>query len=206
MCDFLRPLRYASLAGDDNNYEQKAKIQRALGTLLKELAAMANTSQLLGWRSPDLHLGSTVILKLEMTMPKHLFSAMVTIVGVLLVSGAGVGQSGPTPSEFLKMVDTDNDKTISLPEIDEFALKKFDELKKPGEDALSIAELRGRISQGDFDAANTTRGNAVPTLSKAEFLAWVDKLFKEANTVGEKTLSEEELKTAAGEKLIRLLH
>jgi hypothetical protein len=37
-------------------------------------------------------------------------------------------------------------------------------------------------------------------------LAWVDKLFKDANTVGEKTLSEEELKTAAGEKLIRLLH
>jgi hypothetical protein len=139
-------------------------------------------------------------------MRKHLFSAVVAIAGVLLVSGAGVGQSGPTPSEFLKMVDADNDKTISLPEIDAFAVKKFDELKKPGEDALSMTELRGRISQPDFDAANTTRGEAVPTLSKVEFLVWVDKLFKEANTVGEKTLSEEELKTPAGEKLIRLLH
>jgi hypothetical protein len=141
-----------------------------------------------------------------MTMPKHLFRAVLAIAGVLLVSGAGVGQSGPTPSEFLKMVDTDNDKTISFPEIDAFAVKKFDELKKPGEEALSIADLRDRISQADFDAANTTRGNAVPTLSKVEFLAWVDKLFREANTVGEKTLSEEELKTPAGEKLIRLLH
>jgi hypothetical protein len=40
----------------------------------------------------------------------------------------------------------------------------------------------------------------------AEFKAYVDNLFREANTVGEKTLSEDELKTPAGEKLIRLLH
>jgi hypothetical protein len=139
-------------------------------------------------------------------MPKQLFSAVVAIVGVLLVSGAGVGQSGPTGADFLKMVATNNSNTISLPQIDAFATKRFDELKKPGEEALSMADLRGRISQEDFDAANTTRGNAVPTLSRVEFLAWVDKLFREANTVGEKTLSEEELKTPAGEKLIRLLH
>jgi hypothetical protein len=140
-------------------------------------------------------------------MSKHLFSAVVAMAGVLLVSGAGFGQSGPTAADFLKMVGTDNSKTISLQEIDSFATKKFDELKKPGEEALSMADLHGRISQTDFDAANTTRGNsAVPTLSKDEFLAYVDKLFREANTVGEKTLSEAELKTAAGEKLIRLLH
>jgi hypothetical protein len=139
-------------------------------------------------------------------MLKHLFSAVLAIAGVLLVCGAGVGQSGPTAADFLKMVATDNTNTISLPQIDAFATKKFDELKKPGEKALSMADLRGRISQEDFDAANTTRGNAVPTLSRVEFLAWVDKLFREANTVGQKTLSEEELKTPAGEKLIRLLH
>jgi hypothetical protein len=104
-------------------------------------------------------------------MPKHLFSAVVAIAGVLLVSGAAVGQSSPTAADFLKMVATDNSKTISLPEIDAFAMKKFGELKKPGEEALSMADLRGRISQADFDAANTTRGNssAVPTLSRVEF-------------------------------------
>jgi hypothetical protein len=139
-------------------------------------------------------------------MPKYLFSAVVAVAGVVLVAAAGFGQSAPSASEFLKMVDTDHDKTISIPEIDAFATKKFNELKKPGEEALSMADLDGRISQADFDAANTTRGNAVPTLSKVEFLAWIDKLFREANTVGEKTLSEEELKTPAGEKLIRLLH
>jgi hypothetical protein len=141
-------------------------------------------------------------------MRKHLFSAVVAIVGVLLASSAGVAQSGPTAADFLKMIATGNGKTISLPEIDAFATKKFDELKKPGQEALSMADLRGRISQEDFDAANTTRGNssAVPTLSRAEFSAYVDKLFREANTVGEKTLSETELKTPAGEKLIRLLH
>jgi hypothetical protein len=139
-------------------------------------------------------------------MPKYLFSAVVAVAGVVLVAAAGFGQSAPSASEFLKMVDTDHDKTISIPEIDAFATRKFNELKKPGEEALSMADLGGRISQADFDAANTTRGNAVATLSKVEFLAWIDKLFREANTVGEKTLSEEELKTPAGEKLIRLLH
>jgi hypothetical protein len=141
-------------------------------------------------------------------MRKHLFSAVVAIAGVLLVSGAAIGQSSPTAGEFLKMVVTGNSNTITLPEIDAFAMKKFDELKKPGEEALSMADLRGRISQEDFNAANTTRGNssAVPTLSRAEFSAYVDKLFREANTVGEKTVSEAELNTPAGEKLIRLLH
>jgi hypothetical protein len=140
-------------------------------------------------------------------MPKYLFSALVAIVGVLLISSAGISQSNPTAADFLKMVATGHDKTISLPEIDAFATKKFDELKKPGQEALSMADLRDRISQADFDTANTTRGNAsVPTLSRVEFLAYVDKLFKEANTVGQKTLSETELKTPAGEKLIRLLH
>jgi hypothetical protein len=138
-------------------------------------------------------------------MPKHLFTAVVALTGVLLISGAGLGQSGPSAADFLKMVATDNSNTISLPQIDALATKKFDELKRPGEGALSMDDLRGRISQEDFDAANTTRGNAVPTLSRIEFLAWVEKLFKEANTVGEKTLSEQELKTPAGEKLIRLL-
>jgi hypothetical protein len=141
-------------------------------------------------------------------MRTHLFSAVVAIVGGLLASSAGVAQSGPTAADFLKMVATGNSNTITLPEIDAFAMKKFDELKKPEEEALSMADLRGRISQEDFDAANTTRGNssAVPTLSRAEFSAYVDKLFREANTVGEKTLSEAELNAPAGEKLIRLLH
>jgi len=141
-------------------------------------------------------------------MPKHLFSSAGVIASVLLVSGASLGQSAPSAADFLKMVATDNGKTISLPEIDAFATKKFDDLIKPGEQALSMAELRGRISQADFDAANTTRGSSstVPTLSRTEFLAYVDKLFRKANTVGEKTLSEKELKTPSGKKLIRLLH
>jgi hypothetical protein len=67
------------------------------------------------------------------------------ITGVLFASGASVGQSGPTAADFLKMVATDNSNTISLPQIDAFATKKFDELKRPGEGALSMDDLRGRI-------------------------------------------------------------
>jgi hypothetical protein len=140
-------------------------------------------------------------------MPKHLFRGVLAIVGALLISGAVLGQSAPTAAAFLKMVATHNSKTISLPQIDAFAKKKFGKLKKTGEKALSMADLSGRMSQADLDAANTKHGNssADPTLSRTEFLAYVGKLFTEANTVGQKTLSETELNTPAGEKLITLL-
>jgi hypothetical protein len=139
-------------------------------------------------------------------MAKLLYRVAAVIACVLMVSDASNAQSSPSAADFLKLVASRDSKTISLQEVDAFATKKFGELKKQGEQSLSMADLRGRISQADFDAANTTRGNAVPTLSQAEFLAYVDRLFKEANTVGEKTLSETELKTPAGEKLILLLH
>jgi hypothetical protein len=101
---------------------------------------------------------------METGMSKHLFMGVVAISSILLAAGA-FGQSVPTAADFIKMVTTDNSKTISLPEIDTFAMKKFGELKKPGEEVLSMVELRDRISQADFDAANTTRGNSatVPT-------------------------------------------
>jgi hypothetical protein len=139
-------------------------------------------------------------------MAKLLYRVAAVIACVLMVSDASNAQSSPSAADFLKLVASRDSKAISLQEVDAFATKKFGELKKQGEQSLSMADLRGRISQADFDAANTTRGNAVPTLSQAEFLAYVDRLFKEANTVGEKTLSETELKTPAGEKLILLLH
>jgi hypothetical protein len=140
-------------------------------------------------------------------MPKHRFGGVLAIVGALLVSGAALGQSAPTAAAFLKMVAPHNSKTISLSQLDAYAKKKFGRLEKQGEKALSMADLDGRMSQADFDAANTKRGNssAAPTLSRTEFLAYVGKLFSEANTVGQKTLSETELNTPAGEKLITLL-
>lgn len=140
-------------------------------------------------------------------MSRHLISNVVAISGILLFASSSFAQS-MSADEFLKEVNTDNDKTISLQELDAFALKKFSELNKPGDETLSMDELEGRISKADFDEANTGRQklSTHPTLSNAEFSAYVDKLFREANAKGTKSLSATELNTPAGKKLIRLLH
>ena len=44
------------------------------------------------------------------------------------------------------------------------------------------------------------------TVDEAEFVGYADKLFDEANTKGDKTLSVAELRGPAGKKLIMLLH
>jgi hypothetical protein len=100
-----------------------------------------------------------------MAMPKHLLSAVMAIAGALVISGAGLGQSAPTAAGFLKMVGSEKSNAISLPEIDAFATKKFGELKKPGQEALSMTDLRDRISQADFDAAKRT---STPRIRPAE--------------------------------------
>lgn len=126
------------------------------------------------------------------------------LAGVMLLStAAAYAQSDP--AAFLKEVNRDNDKTLSLQELNYFAVKKFHELNTKGTKTLSRRELGDRISDADFAAANTDRRKD-QTLSLSEFIKYVDLLFREANTKGTKTLSLAELSSPAGHKLIRLLH
>jgi Ca2+-binding EF-hand superfamily protein len=106
-----------------------------------------------------------------------------------------------TPSAFLKAVDTDNDGTVTLDEVKAYAAKRFDTLEKDKDGTLDMKELKGRLSAAGFKAANT---DADKTIDKTEFLAYVETLFKDAND-GDATLDAKELKTPAGEKLVKLL-
>lgn len=139
-------------------------------------------------------------------MSKHLPTGLL-IAGFLTFASVSFAQS-MSAADFIKEVNTNNDQTISLKELDTFAMKKFGELNKTGDKTLSMDELNGRISKTDFDAANTgiKKSSNHPSLSKAEFSAYADKLFKEANTKGTNSLSADELNTPAGQKLIMLLH
>jgi hypothetical protein len=127
------------------------------------------------------------------------------IAGIILFAGAGYAQSATDVDAFLSKVNQDNDKTISMRELNAYALKKFDELNTTGHKTLSRKELGDRISDTDFDAANTGH-HKDQTLSWSEFIAYVDRLFKEANTKGHKSLSATELGSPTGEKLITLLN
>ncbi len=121
---------------------------------------------------------------------------------VILSTPAAYAQSDA--SAFLRKVNKDNDKTISLPELNAYAAKKFVEINTRGHKSLSRKELGNRISESDFKVANN--GNRKDqTLSKSEFIKYVDLLFKDANAAGDKTLSVDELGSPAGRKLIKLL-
>lgn len=124
---------------------------------------------------------------------------------IVLLAGAAYAQAPTDPSAFLKEVNSNNDQTLSRKELDAYAAKKFTQLNTKGHETLSRAELGDRISDADFDAANTGHRKD-QTLSRREFIAYVDRLFKEANAKGNRSLSLEELGAPAGQKLIQLLH
>ena len=133
-----------------------------------------------------------------------------TFVGIslaLMVAAApALAQENMSPAAFLHVVNQNDDKTISQKEVDAYAAKQFDAINQNKDNTLSQKELAGRISEAGFKTANTDYDKpADHTISKAEFMSYVDRLFKEANDNPDGTLSVKELSTPAGEKLIRLL-
>jgi hypothetical protein len=122
---------------------------------------------------------------------------------VILVSSA-TAYAQSDPSAFLSKVNKDNDKTLSLGELNTYAAARFGELNTKGTKSLSRTEVGDRLSDSDFKIANNGNEKDM-TLTEHEFIKYVDHLFKEANAKGHKTLSAAELNSPAGQKLIRLL-
>jgi Ca2+-binding EF-hand superfamily protein len=119
-----------------------------------------------------------------------------------LFSTVGVAAAKTTPSAFLKAVDKDNDGTVTLDEVKAYASERFKTLEADKDGTLDVKELKGRLSKTGFKSAN---GDADKTLDETEFLGYVETLFKAAND-GDDTLDAKELNSAAGKKLITLLH
>jgi Ca2+-binding EF-hand superfamily protein len=78
----------------------------------------------------------------------------------------------------------------------------FDKLDTDKDGTLDSMELKGRLTQDDFTAANPDNDG---TLSKDEYLSFVEKRFKAADPDNDGTVSADELKTAAGQSLSQLL-
>jgi Ca2+-binding EF-hand superfamily protein len=78
----------------------------------------------------------------------------------------------------------------------------FDKLDHDHDGTLDVKELRGRLSKGDFEAADPDKDR---TISKEEYLTLVERRFKEADTDADGTLTAKELHTKAGRALVKLL-
>ena len=133
-------------------------------------------------------------------MSKRILIAGFAALGLIGAVGAAVAQT--TPSAFLKAVDKDSDGTVTLDEVKAYASERFKALETDKDGTLDAKELTGRLSATGFTSANT---DADKTLDEAEFLAYVEALFKQAND-NDATLDAKELESAAGKKLITLLH
>jgi Ca2+-binding EF-hand superfamily protein len=122
------------------------------------------------------------------------FVALGLLFGINAASAANV-------KTFLAAVDTDHDGTVTLDEVKTYAAARFKALETDKDGTLDAKELKGRLSATGFKKANA---DADKTIDENEFVAYVEKLFKEAND-GDDTLDAKELRSPAGRKLVKLL-
>src|ERR1700729_2894088 len=78
----------------------------------------------------------------------------------------------------------------------------FDKLDKDGDSTLDHKEVLGRISEKEWAVADPDNDK---TISKDEYLAYVEVLFKKADPDNDGTIDAKELSSPAGHALLRLL-
>lgn len=78
----------------------------------------------------------------------------------------------------------------------------FDRLDVDHDGTFDRKELKGRIARADFSAADPDHDG---TVSKDEYLAFVESEFKRADGDNDGTIDAKELRTKAGQALLRLL-
>ncbi len=98
--------------------------------------------------------------------------------------------------------DTDNDGTLDLAEMETAAGAAFDRLNKDQDTTLEYNETNGQLSKKAFIAADPDKDNS---LTKDEYIAMAEKLFKAADLENDGTLDARELRSKAGRALRRLL-
>jgi Ca2+-binding EF-hand superfamily protein len=121
---------------------------------------------------------------------------------LLLASALAFAASPSFAASVFSGIDTNNDGTIDLDEAKAAASKTFDQLDTNHDGTLNRAELRGRIPEQDWKIANPDNDK---TLTKEEYLNYVEYAFKRADTDHEAKIEPNEARTHAGRVLMRLL-
>ena len=102
----------------------------------------------------------------------------------------------------VRMIDTDNDGTVDLKEVEAVSSATFDRLEKDADDTLDAKEVKGRLGKAGVRQVDPDGDG---TLDKKEYLAAVAGRFKAADPDGDGTLDAKELKSPAGRALLALL-
>ncbi len=122
-------------------------------------------------------------------------------------AGASLSVASPVlaksrQSNWIRMLDSDNDGTVDFAEAKKAASALFDKLDSDHDGTLDKRELANRLTRKELAAADPDRDG---TLTKDEYLAAVEQRFGAANPDGDGTLDARELNSKAGQALLRLL-
>jgi Ca2+-binding EF-hand superfamily protein len=91
---------------------------------------------------------------------------------------------------------------LDLDEVTTAAQAVFDRLEKDQDETLDRKEVGSRLRAKEFAAADPDKD---ATLTKEEYVAFVTKLFKQADVDGDGKLEAKELRSKAGRALLRLI-
>jgi len=128
--------------------------------------------------------------------------AIFLAIAALAAPVAIAGPASAKGDKVISMVDTDNDGTIDLKEVQAVASAKFDALEGDKDGTLDAKELNGRLTAAELKAADPDSDG---TLDKKEYLAVVAARFKAADPDAEGTIDAKELASPAGASLATLL-
>lgn len=98
-------------------------------------------------------------------------------------------------------LDTDNDSTVDLNELNKAAEELFGKLEKDNDGTLDKKELQGRLTKEAFASADPDKDG---TLTKDEFLSAVSSLFKDADPDNDGTIDDKEFASKPGKALVRV--
>ena len=143
-----------------------------------------------------------------MTVRTMLARAML---GWTLAAGSAAAQGTPDlptrrPEEAqadpLAAFDVNKNGKLELAEVKSAAAARFDELNPDADDKLDEREAAPVLPGEAFRAADTDKDG---TVSKAEYLAYVEQMFNAANPDKDGSLDRAELDSKAGQGLMKML-
>jgi Ca2+-binding EF-hand superfamily protein len=106
-------------------------------------------------------------------------------------------------ADFVKKWDPDKDGTLDLAEVKKAATARFKQLDPDKDGTLDQKEAaKAGIGKADFAKADPDNDG---TIDLNEYLALVEQRFNAANPDNDGTIDEAELKTPAGQALLRML-